>query len=59
MLHLKRTNVTLTSGPKEMRMIAIDFYKKKFGEQNCDVSSMDFLFKDITKLNSEQKKELD
>ncbi len=58
-LHLKRINGTLTSAPKEMRMIAMDFYKELFGEQKCDVSSMDFLFKDLPKLNTEQQKELD
>lgn len=59
MLHLKRANGTLTSDPKEMRMIAMNFYKDLFGEQKCDVSSMDFLFKDLPKLNTEQQKELD
>lgn len=37
----------------------MDFYKELFGEQKCDVSSMDFLFKDLPKLNTEQQKELD
>ncbi len=58
-LHLKRINGTLTSDPKEMRMIAMDFYKELFGEQKCDVSSMASLFKDLPKLNTEQQKELD
>lgn len=39
MLHLKRNNGTLTSDPKEMRMLAMDFYKDLFGAQKCDVSS--------------------
>lgn len=44
---MKRNNGTLTSDPKEMRMLTMDFYKDLFEAYKCDVSSMDFFLKDI------------
>lgn len=59
MFYLKYPNGTLTTDPKDMRMLARNFYEELFGAQKCDISCIDLLLNGIPKLNDEQRKELD
>jgi len=59
MMHLKDGNGNVVSDPKEMRKIALSFYKDLFREGLCDIGCMEELHKDLLKLSDEQSKQLD
>lgn len=59
MLHLKDLNGNVISDPKEMRKIALDFYKDLFAEGQCDKGCSEELHKDLLTLSDEQSKQLD
>lgn len=50
-LHLKSVDGNLTSDPNEMSIIAFNFDMDLFGEGQCDVSCMEDLHKDLSKLD--------
>lgn len=59
MLHLKKSDGSVTTNPKEMRTMAIDFYTEVFADGPCDIGCMDELFKDLPKLTDKQRNQLD
>jgi len=59
MLHLKKSDGTVTTNPKEMRTMAIDFYTELFSDGPCDIGCMEDLFKELPKLTDAQRNQMD